>query len=860
LATEVVRVAGQGGAKLPDTVENEARAPGSPDFGMLLRHYRVAAGLSQEALAERAHMSSHGVSALERGYRRTPQRETLALLADALALSEEQQRAFETAAGRSVLLRRAGGGSVMVGPWADSGISNLPFALTSFVGREAELDAVASLMRDHRLVTLTGTGGVGKTQTALHVGTALSDGADGAAWFVGLAPIADPALVVAAIASTLGVQEAPNRPLFETLRAYLKNKTFLLILDNCEHVISEVASVAEGLLAGCPRLRILATSREPLRAAGEHTYRLPSLGVPSPEAARRLGATEAATFGAIALFVDRARAMDHSLTLTDENAPIVAEICRRLDGIPLAIELAAARVRVLSIPDLAERLDERFKILTSGSRDVLPRQKTLRALIDWSYELLAPQEQRLFARLGIFRSGFSLDAAASVCGGEGLDELDVLDVLGSLTDKSLVVADTSGEHARYRLLESTAAYALDKLSALGQREALARRHAEYFRDQALAARERFGTGSFFAWLAGIELELDNCRTALAWALTQGNDAVLGAAMASESALWVHAGLAGEGRYWVGLALERVSEGEQPRIAANLRLALSSFSSGKRKHDEGERAMRLFESVRDARGAAGAQRQVAFGLFQMRRLDHASEVLERALAASRECGHERNAAQCLDMLAFIESERGDRRAARELHAEALAAFRALGDETGTAQVLGNLAELEFSDGHPEQALPLASEALEINLRGNNAMDIAMFYTNSAAYRIALGDLTGARESARDGLRFALKTQSELNTAIGLQHLAVLAALGGDAGRAAKLLGYVDAQFSQLGYKREGTEQWSCDKLMAALREALNEDEIAKLAAEGAGWSEEQAVEEALNVPAPAAEREPARPLS
>lgn len=773
-------------------------------------------------------MSSHGVSALERGYRRTPQRETLALLADALELGEEQRRDFHAAAARWVLLRRGAGTSVTIGPWAGSESSNLPFALSSFVGRDAELDAILDLIREHRLITLTGAGGVGKTQMALHAANALSHDPNDAVWFVGLAPIRDPSLVIATIASTLGVQEVPGRPLFETLCAGLRNKALFLVLDNCEHVIAEAAKIAEGLLAVCPRVRILATSREPLRAAGEYTYRVPSLNIPD----------------AIALFADRAQAADHRFALTNESTPLVEEICRRLDGIPFAIELAAARVRVLTIRDIARRLDERFKILTGNDRTEVPRQRTLSALIDWSFELLKLKERQLFTRLGIFRSGFSLQAAASVCGATEDGELEVLELLESLTDKSLVVADTSGEHARYRLLESTAVYALNKLNALGERDLLARRHAEYFSKEVLALREHFGTASFPSCLHGIEGEIENCRTALEWSLTGGNDAILGATIAGEATLWAHAGLAAEGRYWIGLGLERVSETEHPEAAARLRLALCNFSSGKHKHDEGQRAIRLYGAAGDAWGVASARRQAAFGLFQMRRLDEARAIAEQALVESQECGNLLNAAQCLDLLAYVLSDQGDRRAARDLHAKALAAFKELGDESGAGLVLGNLAELEFADGNPKQALRLVSEALEISLRGKNAMDIAMFYANRAAYCIRLDDAAAARLSAREALTFARQAQSELNTAIGLQHLAVLAVLGGDAALAARLSGYVESQFNQLGYAREGTEQWGSDVLARQLREALSEDDIATLAAEGARWSEDRAVAESL----------------
>jgi predicted ATPase len=723
--------------------------------------------------------------------------------------------------------------------------NNLRIASTDFIGRQHDVAEVKELLEHHRLVTLVGSGGVGKTRLALQVGTELLDRYPDGVWFVDFAPISDAELVSSVTAQALGMSQREGRRVDEAIPPWLERKKLLLIFDNCEHVVETVASLAYAILAVAEDVRIVATSRQALDIDGEAIVRIPSLDVPRTIA--DLTAAGVMEFAAVALFVARATLVDRSFTLTDDTAPIVADICRRLDGIPLAIELAAARVKVLPVPRLAERLSERFKLLTGGSRSALPRQQTLHALLDWSYDLLTEQEQRLFARLGVFAGGFDLDAATSVCGGEGLDELDILDLVGSLTDKSLVVADTSGEHERYRLLESTAAYALEKLSASGEREALARRHAEYFRDQALAAGERRGTGSAFAWLAGVELELDNYRAALAWALTQGNDAVLGGAIAGAlSGLWNNAGLLVEGRYWIGLALERISEAEHPQIVARMWLALSAFSSGKRKHDAAERAMQLYTSVGDARAAAHAQRQLAWAVSQIGRPEEARAAIEEALAVSRACGDAWAVANCLDTLATITRVRGDVSSARELYAQALANYKALENESGAAIVLGNIAELEFDDGHPEAALRAASEAHEILAREKNANDVTIGCTNIAAYRIALGDLTGARDSAREGLQGARQMRNELLIATALQHLAVLAGFGGHARRAAQLLGYVDAQYTALGMRREPTERWGYDKLTAGLRETLSEDEIAQLSAEGAAWSEDRAVEEALQV--------------
>jgi predicted ATPase/Tfp pilus assembly protein PilF len=724
--------------------------------------------------------------------------------------------------------------------------NNLPIQQTSFRGREHDLEEVKSLLGQHKLLTLFGSGGVGKTRLALQVGADILDHNPDGVWLTDFAAITDAELVASVIAKVLGMTQAEGRRVDESIPQWLKRKKLLLILDNCEHVLETVAAIANSITRSCPEVRILATSRQALGVSGEQVLRLPSLDVPHKIA--DLTPTAVMEFGAAALFVDRAKSVDNSFHLTDDNAPIVAEICRRLDGIPLAIELAAARVKVLSIPNLAQRLNERFKLLTGGSRTALPRQKTLSALIDWSYDLLSPQEQTLFTRAAIFAGGFSLDAATAVCAGEGLDEIDILDLLSSLTDKSLVVAETGGEQERYHLLESTRAYALDKLMAAGERERLARRHGEYFRDQAQEADKRFGTGSTLAWLAGVELELDNYRTALEWGLSQGNDAVVGAAIAGAlEQLWFRAGLAVEGRYWIEPVLGRVSETENPQVAARLWRALAQLYSAKRKYEAAERAVKLYESAGDGHGAARARLQLAWGLFQMGRLEEANETNMRALAALRQYGDKGGIARCLTQQASIASNRGAIAEGRDLFAQALAAYRALGDELGVGVVLGNLGELEFRDGHPEQALRSVSEALEIgSLRGVNPVQMTTWHNNSAAYRIARGDIDGARTSAREGLSLARQAQAAQLIAIALQHFALLMALLGQTQSAARLLGYVDVQLKALGMQREPTEQRGHEKLMASLREQLSEAEIQKLAADGVAWSEDQAVEEALKV--------------
>ncbi|MGA7286204.1 MAG: helix-turn-helix domain-containing protein [Candidatus Cybelea sp.] len=587
-------------------VEDEGRVSGPAGFGALLRQHRLAAGLSQEDLAERARMSREGISALERGHRRTPQRETLALLAGALALSQSQRVAFEAAA-RSEPRPRYGS-SVTIGPWLGAEASVLPLALTSFVGREAELVELAALVRQHRLVTVTGPGGVGKTQMALHVGTTLSEATDRAVCFITLAPIVDPSLVVTAIASALGLQEVPNHPIRETLVAYLKNKAMLLILDNCEHVLVEVRPVVDAVLRHCAGIAILATSRESLRVAGEQAYRLPSLSVPSPEAVHRVNASNGRTYAAIVLFADRAQAVDHRLALTDANAPIVAEICRRLDGIPLAIELAAARVNALSLRALANRLDDRFCILTGS---VTPRRhQTMRATIDWSYDLLSPKEQRVLEVLSVFAGGCALVAAEAVCAGEEVAEGDVLDILSSLVDKSLLIAGTEGTEPRYRLLESFREYAREKLAMRGELDDALHRHALVFLELAEQLQLAFDSGPDEVWCTLVREELSNWRAALHWALTERGDVLLGQRLVGQLNVAWRTFARVEGRRWIALALELVDNRTPRSVLAGLAYCEATVSWQLREYQRSlttcEDAITHYRTVGDSLGVAHAQ--------------------------------------------------------------------------------------------------------------------------------------------------------------------------------------------------------------------------------------------------------------
>jgi len=728
-------------------------------------------------------------------------------------------------------------------PASDEPPNNVPFALTPLVGRETDLAEAQTLLSSNRLVTLSGSGGVGKTRLALRIGVDLLHSYANGVWFCDFSPITEAGLAASVIAKVLNVREQQGRPLTDTIVHVLKRRQALIILDNCEHVLDAAAEFADEILHQCPNIRILATSRQALGIVGEVVHRVPSLAL--PDKTDGITADEAMRYGAIALFVDRAQAADSRFALDQEAVPYAIEICQRLDGIPLALQLAATRVSAVALPQLAKSLDDRFAVLTGGSRTAFPRHKTLAALIDWSYGLLLPTEQRLFARLGIFAGGFSMEAATAVGSDVPPNGEPVPDLLFALVDKSLVTVQTAGRLERYGLLESTRAFALEKLKESGDWEATCRRRSEYFLAQAQAADARYGIGSTAQWLTDIDGDLENYRATLEWALTEGRDVALGASVAGMlERLWALGGLSVEARLWLGKAIERLNEADHPAVAARLWRAKSRFLQGEPMRDCAKRAIALYQSVGDERGAAYALRTLAYSLLQMGLLDEANDVIVRATAAMREHGDRVGVASCLSLQGVGAYNRGDFAQGREFYQQALRAYKSLGDELSTANVLGNLGELEFADGDPEAALASVTESLAITSRLKEATDLAIDYNNSCAYLIVLGDLDRALVSAREGLRLAQLEQNAWNIAVAVQHLALLAALRRHYSTAGKLIGYVNEQFRQLKLERETTEKWGFEKLMVALRGQLSEGQIQKLALEGATWSEDQVVEEAL----------------
>jgi non-specific serine/threonine protein kinase len=441
--------------------------------------------------------------------------------------------------------------SATAGAALQSARDNLPVHLPPLIGREQELAEVIGLLGATSLFSILGVGGMGKTRLSLEIAGKVRDRFPHGVWFVELAPRSDPALVVSAVAEAVSVREEPGRPLLMTLLKFLGTRQLLIVLDNCEHLVEACARFAEAVLRGCSGVRILATSREPLNIAGELEWRVPPLETPDPN--HRESTDRLNRYSAVRLFLARANAVEPKFRMTDANAAAIASICRRLDGIPLAIELAASRVKALGVEQLAERLDDRFRILTGGNRTALPRHQTLRSLIDWSYGLLNERERAMFCRLSVFAGGWTLDAAETVCTGEGIESSDAFELLSHLVEKSLVVANAQATPPRYHMLETIRQYAGEKLAESHDAESVSERHLAFFLSFAEAARPHFYHPDQSRWYATADAELDNVRAALQWSLAH---------MREESGMRLANGLH---RYWVARLYWREASGWYERL-------------------------------------------------------------------------------------------------------------------------------------------------------------------------------------------------------------------------------------------------------------------------------------------------------
>jgi predicted ATPase/transcriptional regulator with XRE-family HTH domain len=793
----------------------------SPTFGELLRDHRRRAGYSQEALAEQARLSAAAIAALEQGIRRAPYRDTVGALAAALGLADAARREFEeTAAGARRRQRRRDGAS-------DPAVSgNIPLRRTSFVGRETQVAELTALLNEQRLVTVTGSGGVGKTRIATEIARGLLGDGWNEAWFVDLAPIELGEHVARTIAAVLGIAVAPAGDPLPSLATQLRRRECLLILDNCEHVVDAAAAAAGAIMRNCPGVTILATSRERLAIEGEHVYRLPSLSAAK----------------ALDLLEERAKASDVRLTFTPDGRETGAQICRQLEGIPLAIELAATRVPTLGLDVLNARL--RDYVVISGGRDLPQRQRTIYATIAWSYDLLRASEQKLLRRLSIFRGAMTLEGAEAVYANGSLAPEQAAALMSQLVDKSLVEVHADvGQDRRYRLLDCVRTFAAEKLAEAGESIVIARAHAERMAEVADRAHELYAAPDRYAWHKRFAPELDDARAAIEWALNSEShdDVVLaGRILGGLRALWIDAELRAEAGSLAQRVLALIDDERFPFVAAQLHRILVQAAPDKAAVlDAIERATPIFERVDDRTALIGAVLRLAWICTKRGEFSETENALTRAFALAHD---ERSQESEIYMLmleyrggAYAHFGRVEQ--ARADFAERRRRRTLLGISDHRADARWE-ALIAFLSGNPHEAIVLLEQAMAY-LEDTGASIQADLPLEMAAMYLTVGDHATACELAYSVLE---SMPVDPWTVVGaIQHLGAVAVRSMQPVTAARLLGFADARYQAEHRARSPFEQISHDILVRALREQLEPDEMERCAAAGAQLDLQQAAD-------------------
>jgi predicted ATPase len=802
-------------------------------FGELLKRHRLARGFSQEVLAERARMSVAAIGALERGVRKAPYRDTFVLLADALALSAEDRAELDVAASQA--RRRV--------PRRDATLKvkhNLPTRLTSFVGRDEELAHIADLLRKYRIVTLTGSGGVGKTRVAVEAAKRLLGEHYDEAWFVDLAPVENGTFLAGAIAAVVDAPLARVDDPMRALATQLKSRRFLLLLDNCEHVIADAAEAAAAIARTCPDITVLATSRERLGIEGERPYRLPSLPLP-PTLLE--SADEAFTYAAFQLFIDRAEATGPKLVIASDRLRSVAAICQQLEGIPLAIELAATLVATLGTDALQKHLSQHF-VIAGGNRDLPQRQRSMLATINWSYGLLSEQEQAFLRRLAIFRGGATIEAMTAVIADAGIPVEVIPEIVSRLVNKSLLALVNSNEPTRYTMLESVRSFARSKLVEAQELTSIARAHATWLAVAADRSEAAYREMSQILWLRERAAEIDNIRSALEWATSAGteDDALLAARIVGGfRGLWITGRRFTECRHWLAATLPRIDAERHPHIAARLVATQIQVSEAPQVLAAASDTIALFERIGDRKLLMSFYAQLAHVQASRQDFVGAEHSLVRAfeLADEQQLRGSRKYADLLEVRGGVRFEKGDTAEAKRDFAE-VARLRGAGPDNSRLYELR--ADIEFRGGHLTACVALLEEGLaECRAQFEDASAILSQLT--AAY-LALGEVDAAAKSGIEALEL---TRFEPQFAWWvIWHLAPVISLRGRPAEAVRLAGFAAAISDVPDPCAHQMRRSSRDILMSSARKHLTPEMIATLSTEGAALDFDRAVDEALNL--------------
>ncbi|HEX5692658.1 MAG TPA: tetratricopeptide repeat protein [Roseiflexaceae bacterium] len=824
-------------------------------FGYWVRRRRKALDLTQGDLARQVGCAVVTIQKIEADERR-PSRQIAELLAEQLAIPQDERTVFlQSARGEVAADRLAAPGTfdTSLSQAADPP-NNLPEPLTSFIGRERELAAIAGMFDRTRLLTLTGPGGTGKSRLALHAASDMLGRFPDGVWLIELAPLIEPALVVQSVASVLGVREQPDRSLQASLGQHLREKRLLLVVDNCEHLIAACAHLVEELLRSCPHLRILASSREPLGIGGEAIFRVPPLA--APDADQALPVEQLADMEAIRLFAERARVIQPAFQVSQGNASALAQICRQLDGIPLAIELAAARVRVLTVEQIAARLNDRFRLLSGGSRTALPRHQTLQALVDWSYDLLTESERLLLRRLAVFVGGWTLEAAETVCADAddathtagSLQSSEILDLLSRLIDKSLVLVEECNDGLRYRRLETIRQYTLAKLAASDEADALRRRHAAYY--LALAEAEAAPI-AHDAWTNKIEAEYDNLRAALAWSQSSADSAQLALCLVlAISGYWFGRGDWAEAQTWLQGALTHpeAQRDEFIQLRAEALHELGFLSALQGDYAGGQRylaeSLQLTEQVNDRNAIAWLKFRQGWIAREQGNADMARQRLEESLGLYRELDLYWGVAWVFVTLGEVAVMNENVEWAKELLQEGLALQRKFDIREGIAWALNHLGHVAQLEGDAERATQLHNESIPLfrESASQNLGDLGMAWAFQGLGETALS--TGSATAARQHLDEALALFRNLGDRMGmswcLAGLGGVAALDEEPERAARMWGAAEALRQTIGCRPAPAARATYERLLAEVHDQLGDKAF------GAAWTtgQELTLDEAL----------------